>query len=316
MRKLTVAMMLLAAAPVAAQLPSAPRPVRGGPLDGGRSHADSRPSKHAKRLPKAPAWISERPGWVRTDPRVVATFTGDDVAKREGTRVRDGVATRSLDHPGLTWWSSVKAIPPQSQACVTVYLKLHRDFRPGDGGKLPGFANTGLGRRYSSKPEMVNGRELKNTGWGGRKTDGVHWSARSGFGDWDDQGVALRTYFYAMEPRNLWGHIDRFGELPKGEWSAYVQCVKLNTPGRPDGGLYYEVVRDGARYARNDIRWRDEEAPESRIRELWLDFYCGGTKCGNGPRGTISFAKAVVTKGLPDMADVKKTLARLDRTAA
>jgi|GEM_PF-4923003 len=326
MRKRSSLVLLLAAAPVWAQLPSAPRPVPGGLLDGpsraeaprDRGERGERRSR-AKGLPKTPAWSTERPSWVRTDARVVASFTGEDIVSkrtREGTRLREGVATRSLEHPDLTWWSRVKAIPPQRQACVTVFLKLHGDFRPGDGGKLPGFANTGMGRRYSSVPEVVNGREIKNSGWGGRKPNGVHWSARSGFGKWDDRGVAFRTYFYSLQPKNLWGNINQIGELPKGQWSAYIQCLRLNTPGMADGGLYYEIVGEGSLYARDDIRWRDEDVPQSLIRELWLDFYCGGTKCGDGPRGTISFARATVTRGLPDMVAVYAELARLRRNNA
>ena len=306
---------LLIAVPAAAQLPAAPQPVAGGPLDHGRSGKRSERPARGKNLPDGPRWRTEgTPDWLKVDPRVVATFTADILANKAGTRLRDGIATRALDHPDLTWWSRVRPIPAQQRACATVYLKLHADFRPGDGGKLPGFANTGMGRRYSSQPEMVQGRKLPNSGWGGRKPDGVHWSARSGFGDWDADGVAFRTYFYAMAPKNLWGEVNRIGTLPKGEWSAYVQCVKLNTPGADDGGLYYEIV-DAARsrYARNDIRWRDLDVPEALIDELWLDFYCGGTKCGDGPRGTISFAGAVVTRGLPDMGRVRETLKALRR---
>jgi hypothetical protein len=323
----TIALAVLVAAPALAQLPPAPRPVPGSLLDHSRTERARERSEKAprerseaaprrgKKLPEAPAWRSERPGWARVDPAVVASFAADVVAKKEGTRLHGGVATRSLQHPDLTWWSRVRPIPAMRQACATVYLKLHKDFRPGDGGKLPGFANTGMGRRYSSVPEVVQGRKLKNTGWGGRKPDGVHWSARSGFGKWDDEGVALRTYFYAMAPKNIWGEINPVGTLPKGEWSAYVQCVKLNTPGRPDGGLYYEIVGDEpVIYARDDIRWRDLDVPEALIDEFWLDFYCGGTKCGDGPRGTISFAGAVVTRGLPDMAKVKAEVKRLKRS--
>lgn len=316
----TIAIALLIAVPAGAQLPPAPKPVPGSLLDAPRSERPARRDADATRrgktrLPEAPDWRTERPRWARIDPTVVATFTGADLGKEAVTTLRNGIATRSLDHPELTWWSRVRPIAPQRQACATVYLKLHDDFRPGDGGKLPGFANTGMGRRYSSVAEVVNGRKLPNTGWGGRKPDGVHWSARSGFGAWDDEGVRLRTYFYAMSPKNRWGKINPVGTLPKGEWSAYVQCVKLNTPGEPDGGLYYEIVGGNERtmYARDDIRWRDLDVPEALIDEFWLDFYCGGTQCGDGPRGTISFARAVVTRGLPDLTKVRAELARLRR---
>lgn len=330
----------VAAGPGAAQLPPAPEPVPGSLLDdSGPGRGDAarheereerrdartgddrageerdRPRK-TKRLPDPPTWRAERPDWARADSRVIATFTGPDILRKNSSDVilRGTVATRSLQHPKLTWFSRVKPIPPQRQACATIYLKLHEDFRPGDGGKLPGFSNTGMGRPASAKPEVVNGRKYPNTGWGGRRPDGIHWSARSGFGGWDEDGVKFRTYFYAMAPRNLWGKADVVGRLPKGRWSAYVQCVKLNTPGVADGGLYYEVAGTDTRYARDDIRWRDLDVPETLIDELWLDFYCGGTKCGDGPRGTVSFAKAVVTRGLPDMGKVRAELARLDRT--
>lgn len=321
LRKL-VATALLVAVPATAQLPPAPKPVPGGLLDSRPEMKAAPPEsssrtkqggerRRAKGSPKAPAWATERPDWVRTDPRVVATFTGDDLAKKKGTRVRNGVATKSLEFPEITWWSSVRSLPAQSKACATVFLKLHSDFRPGNGGKLPGFSNTGLGRRHTSSPEVVNGRKLPNTGWGGRKPDGVHWSARSGFGKWDENGVRFRTYFYAMSPKNPWGHIDRIGDLPKGKWTAYIQCLKLNTPGVRDGGLYYEVVGEETIYARDDIRWRDEDVPQSMIREFWINFYCGGTKCGDGDPGTVSLGKVLVTRGLPDMAKVSAELARL-----
>lgn len=321
MRPLLALLLAAISLPAAAQLPPAPRPVPGSLADHAWAPREQKGSpvrnsgRHKKDAKDIRVWATERPAWLRRDPRVVATFTGEDFARKKETRVRNGVATRSLEHPHLTWFTSVKPIPPQKQACVTVYLKLHPDFRPGSGGKLPGFSNTGLGRRYTSIPEVVNGRKLKNTGWGGRKPDGIHWSARTGFGQWDEDSVTFRTYFYAMSPKNIWGHVDRFGELPRGEWTGYIQCIKLNTPGEADGSLYYEVLGGGDTYARNDIRWRDEDVPESLIRELWLDFYCGGTKCGDGPRGTVSFARAVVTKGLPDPANVNATLARLKRDA-
>jgi hypothetical protein len=343
MRKLAAAASLIVALPVAAQLPPAPTPVPGSLLDDGSASGDAKPRTErlakrakAKALPEERPWKTERPDWLRVDPTVIATADGSNLKKRKGLILRDGIATHSMQHPDLTWFTRVFRIPPQEQACATIYLKLHDDFEPGDGGKLPGFANTGMGRRYSSKPEVINGRKYPNTAWGGRKPDGIHWSARSGFSGWDADSAKLRTYFYAMKPRNLWGWVNTVGELPKGRWSAYVQCVKLNTPGtgeriptptkkdpdrmgfapgRDDGGLYYEIAGTDYRYARDDIRWRDLDAPEALIDELWLNFYCGGTECGKGPRGTISFAKAVVTKGLPDMKKVQAEVARLDRAA-
>jgi hypothetical protein len=253
------------------------------------------------------------PAWLNGDDTVVTSLDASAMQRSKHAVVRSGIATSSLPYPELTWMSVVKAIPPQSKACLTVYLKLHMDFRPGDGGKLPGLANTGLHRQFTSIPENVNGRNYPNTGWGGRAPDGLHWSARTGYGRWTDSDVAIHTYFYALSPKNIWGHVDPIGvPLPKGTWTAYVECLKLNTPGQADGGLYYESLDNGPTYVRNDIRWRDIDAPESLIREVWIDFYCGGTSCGKGPRGTVSFAGAVVTKGRPNMTSVAAEVERLN----
>lgn len=232
---------------------------------------------------------ARRPEWLSVDPTEVYTY--------------ENVKTISLQDPDLTWLSTTRAIPPQAQACVTVYQKLHSDFRPGDGGKLPGLSNTGQATKDAVK-----------TAWGGRAPDGVHWSARSGFGGWNDTHIARRTYFYAMSPHNSYGYIDPMPvPISKGQFEAYVQCVKLNDAGVANGGLYYETASQGPIFARDDIRWRDVASPESLIRELWIDYYCGGTSCGTGPRGTITFVRAVVTKGMPDMAAVRSEVARLNK---
>jgi hypothetical protein len=207
--------------------------------------------------------------------------------------VKDGVATASLEHPKLTWMSKMVAIPAQSKACVTVYVKFHDDFKPGDGGKLPGFANTGLGR-HSATPEIIDGTKYTNSAWGGRKPDGVHWSARTGYGGWTDSRVSIHTYFYA---NTLDGHFRSSQPLGSGE---------------ADGGLFYETVEDGPVYSRNDIPWREIDAPETMIREMWIDIFCGGTNCGPNPRGTVSFGGAVITKGRPDMKAIKAEVARLN----
>ena len=165
----------------------------------------------------------------------------------------------------------------------------------------------------------MNGTPFPDSGWGGRSPDGIHWSARTGFGKWTDDFVASHTYFYAMAPHNRYGWVDPIGyPFPKGEWGAYVQCIQLNSiigsDVSSDGKLYYEISGIGPVYSREDIRWRDLDVPESEIREFWINYYCGGTQCGTiANRGTISFAKAVITKGLPDMQAVTAEVARLNR---
>jgi hypothetical protein len=253
------------------------------------------------------------PKWLDNDPTVIATV-GASVLEADTTHpmtIKDGVATASLPQHKLTWMARVVAIPPQSKACATVYVKFYEDFKPGDGGKLPGFSDTGMGRQAHGAPEIINGKPYPNAGWGGRHSDGVHWSARTGFGGWTESRVSMHTYYYANTD-SKYGRIHGLGSVKKGAWTAYVECVNLNTPGEDDGGLFYETVDDGPIYSNNDISWRKLDVPESMIRELWIDIYCGGTNCGPNPAGTVSFGGAVVTKGLPDMKAIKAEVARLN----
>ncbi len=258
-----------------------------------------------------------RPLWLKIDPTIIAVFNGNDVLNKNfPVTAKNGIATSQLSSPNLTWINSIKTIPNQTEACATVYQKLGVDFQPGEGGKFPGFSNTGLSLSGS---DVVNGVTYPNSGWGGRRPDGVHWSARTGYGRWSQSHVSSHTYFYAMEPNNGYGWVDPVGyPFLKGKWIAYVQCMKLNTTdgtiGNKDGKLYYEIAGADSVYSREDIRWRDLDAPETEIREFWVNYYCGGTSCGNiANRGTVSFSKVVITKGLPDMDAVKAEVDRLNQ---
>lgn len=261
--------------------------------------------------------VRSRPAWLKPDPTVIASFDGTDVSRRASWLGKaNPIAVATLKAPALTWINANMPIPGQTSACATVYQKLGADFIPGNGGKLPGFANTGNSMR---EPDVVNGIKFPDSGWGGRSPDGVHWSARTGFGRWTKSHVASHTYFYAMHPHDAYGWVDPIGHpFPKGQWTAYLQCVQLNTvsggTGNTDGKLYYEISGVGPIYSREDIRWRDLDVPESMIREFWVNYYCGGTKCGKVKnRGTVMFAKAVITKGLPDMNAVAVEVNRLNR---
>ncbi len=261
--------------------------------------------------------IIERPSWLKVDPTIIISFDGNDVLRKDlPVTAKNGIATSQLIYPNLTWINSNKVIPNQTEACATVYQKLGTDFQPGTGGKHPGFSNTGDSLPGS---DVIDGTTYPDTGWGGRSPDGIHWSARSGYGRWNHSYVSSHTYFYAMEPFNGYGWGDPIGyPYRKGKWIAYVQCMKLNTvdgtTGNSDGKLYYEIAGVGPVYSREDIRWRDIDVPQSEIREFWINYYCGGTQCGKiANRGTISFSKAVITKGLPDMDAVKREVDRLNQ---
>lgn len=267
-------------------------------------------------LPNSKIRTLSRPSWVKPDGRVVMEISAKDV-KRTGpdVKLRKGVAISSLEHPGLTWLNANVVIPNMTAGCATVYQKLGNDFRPGQGGKLPGFSNTGDAIKGK---DIVDGVSLSDSGWGGRSPDGVHWSARTGYGHWDENQVSAHTYFYAMGPHNSYGWVDSIGyPFPKGEWLAYVQCMKLNTvtadKGNSDGALYYEVAGFGPVYSREDIRWRDKDVPQAEMREFWINYYCGGASCGSiSNRGTVYFHKAVITPGLPDMSAVKAIVDQLN----
>ena len=143
--------------------------------------------------------VLQQPFWLPNDDTVIKQVNVAEIASGSGATIANGVATKKLSAGELTWFSNHTALPaPQMLACATVYVKLHSDFIPGDGGKLPGLDNTGQHRQNASNPEIINGKSYPNTGWGGRSPDGVHWSARTGFGRWTDTHVATHSYFYAM----------------------------------------------------------------------------------------------------------------------
>lgn len=264
-----------------------------------------------------PTWARTAvPLWLQGPNRTVLRVDGRVMEGQPQVRVQNGIATASLFAPRRTWMSKLLAMPPMESACLTIYMKFHSDFAPGNGGKLPGFANTGMHRLDSQMPEKIAGRSFANSGWGGRRPDGVHWSARTGFGAWTQKNVEVHSYFYALEPFQGSGVMDPIGRsLPRGKWTAYVSCMHLNRPGKADGRLFYQIVGQPPSYARNDILWRTEDAPQSHIREIWLDFYCGGSSCNSAAAGTISFAGAELSTSLPDMTQVAAYVSALERRA-
>ncbi len=255
-----------------------------------------------------------------TSADVIARWTGADLARnkdwptnRPHARVDGTILTAWIPRNDLTALSLIQPINGGQEAFATVVMRFAPDWQPGDGGKLPGFANTGQG-----KP-AVDG--LGPGGWGGRPANGVRWSARTGFDRFDPASrdgarwTGLHSYFYALAPPGIWGTIEPWSRpVPKGRWFAYTQWVKLNAPGRDDGALGYWL--DGAPVHRRDgIRWRDRAGRETEINEFWLDVYCGGASCGPLPHPhehRLQIASVLLTRTTPDFAAVQADVDRLN----
>lgn len=251
--------------------------------------------------------------------RVLANWTGRDFKEIKNTVVEGDVATAWFEGARNTATSQFFHMPePREEAYLTVVMRIHPDW-DAPGGKLPGFSNTGA--QPQAEPCVVDGKSYPNGGWGGRQANACRWSARTGFWGARDDHVGLGTYFYALKPNDVNGIADYFTiPVPKGRWVAYVQRVKLNTPGRADGELSYWLVADGRARGgkpvqhRENIIWRDVDVPQSRIQTVWANVFCGGRDCGPKPwpRYTMSMKRLTVTDRLPDLAQIQAELDRLN----
>lgn len=207
----------------------------------------------------------------------------------------------------------------RTEAYLTVVVKLSADWTA-PGGKMPGLSNTGNVPRLSSVC-IVNGVPMLPGGWGGRSANACHWSARTIFRGVRDGSVGGGTYLYALSPKDVNGVADYWSlPYPKGRWFAYVEHVKLNTPGHGDGEIGYWLVDrktapNGKRVeAAGGIIYRDTAQPQSAINEIWANVYCGGHDCGAQPwpRSTVSLKRLTVTVGLPDLRAVQAEVDRLN----
>lgn len=143
------------------------------------------------------------------------------------------------------------------------YLRFADDWTPQRGGKLPGFGGT-YGR----------------AGWGGRPVDGTDgWSARGLFDGQKDGRTPIGFYCYHMNMKGIYGSNwvwdrDELGFLENNRWYCVEQCVKLNTPGQPDGILRGWV--DGRlAFEKTDVRFRAVD--RLKIEAVWINVYLGGT---------------------------------------
>ena len=173
-------------------------------------------------------------------------------------------------------------------------MRIAYDWPATTGGKYPGLANTGATVRSGGI-----------AGWGGRKADGLHWSARTNranpiAGAWTASHQGWGTYVYRLNYESLNGDV-RWSTrpLPKGEFVVIDQMVKLNgvnadgTP-RADGEVAYWL--NGELVNRfTGIIFRNQTSTGSLPESFWLDVYVGGTGYVAPYPHTVLFADVQVS---------------------
>lgn len=178
-------------------------------------------------------------------------------------------------------------------------MRIAYDWPATTGGKYPGLANTG---------SAVSSGGI--AGWGGRKADGLRWSARTNRanpveGPWTASHQGWGTYVYRLNYESLNGDV-RWSTrpLPKGEFVVIDQMVRLNgvnadgTP-RADGEVAYWL--NGELVNRfTGIIFRNQTGAGSLPETFWLDVYVGGTGYVAPYPHTVLFADVQVsTRRLP-----------------
>lgn len=256
--------------------------------------------------------------------RVLLNIKGSALAKLPNNRMIGDVDEAWFEGDGISAASDILTLPgARTEAFLTVVMKLDANWTA-PGGKFPGLSNTG----NIAQPKtscMKGGSRLPPSGWGGRPADGCHWSARTMFRAVSDGSLGGATYAYALSPRDVNGISDYWSlPYPRSRWFAYVEHVKLNTPGHDDGEIAYWLVdaktaRGGKRVqAARGLVWRDMNVPESAINEVWADVYCGGRDCGAAPwpRSTMYLKRLTVTDSLPDLRAIQAEVDRLNAAGA
>lgn len=253
-----------------------------------------------------PAIVSTYPVIDATqDPTIVAEFRAANFTPSPYLTNTNDVVTAYWEKLRATSVSKIFKLPPAQEYFMTTMIRLHSDWS-NQGGKLPGLTNTGQLDNLTGP--LANGVDCTPAAWGGRNANGCRWSARTGWGGRIGNFVGLHTYYYALSPNNGWGYIENWPTpAPVNQWFAYVERVRVNTPGQADGRLSYWLCTQAgcnAQFDRQNINFRNADVPQALINEAWADVYCGGTGCPGPnpwPRSTIDLKRMTVTVGLPDM---------------
>jgi hypothetical protein len=239
------------------------------------------------------------------DATVIADFRPADFQPSSFLTNTNDVVTAYWENLRLSSISKIFKLPAAQEYFMTTMIRLHSDWS-NQGGKLPGLVNTGQLDNLSGP--LATGEDCTPAGWGGRSANGCRWSARTGWSGRVGYFVGLHTYYYALVPNYGWGYIQNWPTpAPVNQWFAYVERVRVNTPGQADGRLSYWLCTQAgcnAQFDRQDIKFRNADVPQALINEAWADVYCGGLGCPGPnpwPRSTIDLKRMTVTVGLPDM---------------
>lgn len=257
------------------------------------------------------------------NPAVVAGLTGATLKPETNITKSGEIATAFIEGTKLSWLNETIELPSAREYYMTTVMKFHANWPglTGQGGKLPGLANTGRVSNSGGGTLIIDGVDCSNAGWGGRTANGCRWSARTGWKGRNGDLVGMASYFYAVSPSSGYGISDPWPTPQRVDrWFAYVQRVRVNDVGQSNGQLSYWLCSESGcqpQYHRTDIVFRSHELPESQINEAWLDVYCGGTNCGAKPwpRSDVSFKRMTVTLGMPDVTALQAELAALNGVA-
>ncbi len=251
---------------------------------------------------------------------VVRNITSNDYKISPNLTTANGIVTATWGGKQLAAIAQTFKLPPAQEYFMTVVVRLGQDW-PNQGGKLPGLADTGMATNTGGQKLNINGVDCNNAGWGGRAANGCRWSARTGWGGRTGDLVGLHTYFYAQKPYISWGYVQPWPTpVHVGKWFAYVERVKVNTPGQADGRLSYwlcDQVGCKAQFDRGDIVFRSTGLAQSLVSEAWVDVFCGGASCGPAPfpTATVNLKRMTVTVGLPDMGALASEVQALNNSA-
>ncbi|MHB9880606.1 hypothetical protein ACSMXM_13245 [Pacificimonas sp. ICDLI1SI03] len=221
---------------------------------------------------------------------------------------------------GLVLMQDRQALPQSlDRAAMVTYFRIGGVWSD-TGGKMPGLGNSG---DTTKGPRTCIGDSCYgDAGWGGRKANGLRWHARGLFtGSGGTGSLGWGTYLYSLNVNaGPYGkHLAAAEPLPPGEVVATVQYIDVNDVGSDNGILGQWLCRASGctpMIWRDDIRYRNVDAPEALVNEMDLVIYCGGMQCNmrSGQRFEYDFHSAAVFDGMPDLRKVADRVSRLAST--
>ena len=215
-----------------------------------------------------------------------------------GGAVRIDVANDDLVAGERTIIRRREVLPPLGAATLVDYVRVGGT-TPRTGGKLFGLTNTRGSLPVGEQEIVIGGEEYDKAGWGGRKANGLAWSARGLFLPDFAGGTYAYSWGRTRQKKRHGAHIPMIDPLPKGELVARVQYVAMNTPGQADGVLAQWLVTPDQVLPslwRDNMEWRKVDHPAALINEVDLGWYIGGNVGGGRPRARQCGWRITATK--------------------